>query len=69
MKTTIQISPETKKIISSFGTKGESYETIIKRLFELAKKEQLREFLTPSERFVSLDEFKKEVNKKWPRSR
>ncbi len=69
MKTTIQISPETKEMISSFGMKGESFETIIKRLFELAKKEQLRQFLMPSDEYVSLDEFEQEVNKKWPKSK
>lgn len=66
---TIQLSNETKKLISTFGLKGESYEVIIKRLYDLAVKEQLRQFLFPSEKYISLDEFEKEVNKKWPKSK
>lgn len=69
MPSTIQLSHETKKLISTFGLKGESYETIIKRLYDLALKEQLRQFLMPNERFISLDEFEKEVNRKWPKSK
>lgn len=69
MPTTIQISSETKEMISSFGMKGETFETIIKRMYELAVKEHLRQFLMPSNRFISLDEFEKEINKKWPESK
>ncbi|MEK6833636.1 MAG: hypothetical protein AABY32_06340 [Nanoarchaeota archaeon] len=69
MTSTIQLSNETKELISSFGTKKETYEDIIKRIYNLAVKEQLRQFLMPSDRFISLDEFKKEVEKKWPKSK
>lgn len=67
--TTIQLSKETKDKISSFGIKGESYDEIIKRIYSLAVKEQLRQFLLSSENTISLDEFEKEINKKWPKSR
>lgn len=69
MPSTIQLSHETKNLISSFGMKGESFETIIKRIYALAVKEQLRQFLMSSENCISLDEFEKEINKKWPRSK
>jgi hypothetical protein len=69
MKSTIQISSETKKLISSFGTKEESYEDIIKRIYNLAVKEQLRQFLMPSDRYLSIDEARAEVEKRWPRSK
>lgn len=69
MVTTIQISKETKDLISTFGLKGETYETIVRRLYDLAVKEQLRQFLMPSEKYISLDDFEKEVNEKWPKSR
>ena len=69
MTSTIRLSPETKKMISSFGMKGESFETIIKRMYEFAVNEHLRRFLMPSERFISLDEFEKEINRKWPKSK
>ena len=42
--TTMQISKEMKEKIASFGLKGESYEQILKRIYSLAIKEQLREF-------------------------
>ena len=67
--TTIQISKETKEKISSLGLKGESYEDIIKRIYSIAVKEQLKQFLMSEEGFVSIEEARKELNKKWPRSK
>jgi hypothetical protein len=67
--TTIQLSKETKNQISSFGIKGESYDKILKRIYDLAVKEQLRQFLMSSEECISIDEARKELNKKWPRSK
>ncbi len=54
--TTIQLSKETKDKISSFGVKGESYDEIIKRIYSLAVKEQLREFLMSDEGFIPIEE-------------
>jgi predicted CopG family antitoxin len=62
MNTTIQISKETKDLISTFGTKQDTYEDIIKRMYDLAVKEQLREFLMSSEGTVTLEEARKLVN-------
>mgnify|MGYP001576676249 CR=1 FL=1 len=45
MATTIQINEDTKKKIQSFGNKGETYNEIINKIYSLAVKEQLREFL------------------------
>ena len=67
--TTIQLSKETRDKLSSFGIKGESYEEILKRIYNMAVKEQLREFLLSSEGTISIEEARKELNKKWPRSR
>ena len=67
--TTIQLSKETKDKISSFGIKGESYDEILKRIYSLAVKEQLREFLMSSEGTISIEEARKELDKKWPRSK
>ncbi len=69
MNTTIQLSRETKEKISSFGFKGESYDDILKRIYSLAVKDQLKDFLLSSENTISLDEFEKEVEKEWPRSK
>jgi hypothetical protein len=65
--TTIQISRETKELIGTFGTKEDTYEDILKRMYKLAVKEQLREFLLSSEDCISIDEARKEAEKKWPR--
>lgn len=67
--TTIQLSNETKEKISSFGTKGESYDEILQRIYSLAVKEQLKEFLLSSENTISLGEARKELDKKWPMSK
>ena len=67
--TTIQLSKETKERISSFGIKGESYDDIIRRIYSLAVKEQLKEFLLSSENTLSIEEARKELNKKWPKSK
>ena len=67
--TTIQLNKTTKEQISSFGEKGDSYDDILKKIYALAVKEQLKEFFMSGEGFISLDEFEAEVEKKWPRSK
>ena len=65
--TTIQLSKETKEKISSFGLKGESYDKILKRIYVLAVKEQLKDFLMSDKGFIPIEEAIKEADKKWPR--
>ena len=67
--TTIQLSKETKEKISSFGVKGESYDIILRRIYTLAIKEQLRNFLLSSEGTISIEEARRELDKKWPKSK
>ncbi len=67
--TTIQLTEETKNKIASFGSKGESYEEILKRVYSMAVKTQLREFLMSSENTVSIEEARRQVEKEWPRSK
>ena len=64
--TTIQLSKETKDKLSSFGVKGESYDEILKRIYNMAVKTQLREFLMSSENTVSIEEAIQEAKRKWP---
>ena len=66
---TIQLSKETKKKISSFGTKGESYDQILNRIYSIAVKEQIRIFLMDDKDTITLEKFKKEVERKWPKSK
>jgi len=63
--TTIQLSHEMKGKLASFGSKGDTFETILRRIYALAVKEQLREFLMSSGGFISIDEAIKRHNKKW----
>ncbi|MBU1199147.1 MAG: hypothetical protein KKF46_06695 [Nanoarchaeota archaeon] len=63
MISSIQLSKETKNLIGTFGTKEDTYEDIIKRMYELAVKEQLREFLMSSENTLTIDEARKLINK------
>ena len=62
MTSTIQISNETKALIRTFGTKEDTYEDIIKRMYDLAVKEHLREFLLSSDGFISLEEARRRIN-------
>ena len=66
MATTVQISKETKSLIGTFGTKEDTYDTIIRRMYNMAVKEQLREFLFSSANYVPIEEAIKEADKLWP---
>ena len=66
--TTVQLNEETKQKIASFGSKNETYDEILNRIYNAAVKVQLREFLTSGEA-ISLEDFKKEVEKEWPKSK
>lgn len=66
MISTIQLSKKTKKLISSFGRKEDTYESIIKKIYNLAVKEQLKEFLMSSENYIPIKEAIKEAEEKWP---
>ena len=64
MTSTIQLSKETKILIGTFGTKEDTYEEIIKRMYKMAVKEQLREFLMSSENTISLEEARGIISQK-----
>ena len=65
MITTIQLNNETKRMISTFGTKEDTYDDIIRRIYDLAVKEQLRDFLLSSDNTVPIDEAIKRAKSKW----
>lgn len=67
--TTIQLSKEMKEQLASSGNKNDTFESILKRVYNLAVKEQLREFLMSSEGFISLDDARDDLRIKRPRSR
>ena len=67
--TTIQLSDEMKKKIAAFGTKEETYEQILERIYNLAFRENLNRFMMSSEGFIPIEEARKRLDKKWPRSK
>lgn len=67
MISTIQLSKETKSLIRTFGSKEDTYEDIIKKIYKMAVKRQLREFLMSSKNCISIDEAIKRLDKKWPK--
>jgi len=57
--TTIQVQKETREELREFGKKGETYEDVIKKLMEIAKRVEFFEDIDrilETEEFVSLDE-------------
>lgn len=62
---TIQLSSETKELLNSFGGKADTYEDIIKRLYKLAVKEQLREFLMSEDNTLTISQAKQLHKKRW----
>ena len=64
---TIQLSKETKEKIATFRLKGESYDDAVNRIYNLAVKKQLRHFLMSSKGFITIEEAKKELNKRYPK--
>lgn len=67
--TTIAISNEVRDKIKEFGNKGETYSEIIARLIESARKRQLHDLLMNEEGTVSIEEAKKEAEKRWSKSK
>ena len=57
--TTIQIQKETREELREFGKKGETYEEVIKKLMDIAKRVEFFDDIDrilETEEFVSLDE-------------
>jgi len=65
VNTTIQVSEELKKKISSFGTKEETYEQILERIYDFAVQIQLKEFLMSSHDTVPVKEALKRAKAKY----
>ena len=67
--TTIAITRDVKADIMEFGNKGETYSDIIQKLLKSARERQLHDLLMNEEGCISIEEARKELNKKWPRSK
>lgn len=58
-----------KKKIASFGDKSDSYDKILRKIYSLAVKEQIREFLMSTDGYLTIEEARKNLEKEWPKSR
>jgi len=65
MTITIHIEESTKKKLQSFGIKGESYNDIINKIYSMAVKEQLREFLMSLDNTMPISEAITRSKKRW----
>jgi len=63
--TNIQVDDKTKEKLRSFGAKGESYQDIINKLYDIAIKDQLREFQRKSNNTISLEKARMIHARKW----
>ena len=67
--TTIQLSKEMKENLKNLGRAGDSFEDIISRMYALTKKHLLMTYLYDESDSISIDEARKMLNKKWPKSK
>jgi len=63
--TTIAISNEIKDEIKQFGTKGETYSDILRRILASAKKRQLQDLLMNEDDTISIEEAISNSKKRW----
>ena len=54
-----------KERLASFGNKNDTFEVILRRIYELAVKEQFKNFMMSSPGFIPIDEAIARHNKKW----
>lgn len=67
--TTIQLSDEMKENLKNLGRAGDSFEDIISRMYALTKKHLLMAYLYDESDSISIEEARKRLNKKWPKSK
>lgn len=68
MATTISISEEMKEKLKNLGRAGDSYEDVIRRMYELTRKNILMAYLYDESDSLGIDEAIAEARKKWPKS-
>ena len=65
MSTTIQLEEDVRDKLKSFGAKGETYNDIITKLYNVAVQQQLRDLLFSSKDVLTLAEARAEHAKRW----
>lgn len=63
--TTIAITKDMKDKISEFGNKGETYSDILIKIYNAAKKTQLRDLLMDETNTISIEEALENAKNKW----
>lgn len=66
MATTISLSQETKDKLKNLGRAGDSYEDVIKKMYDITKKHLLHEWLYDETDTVTAKEALAEAKRKWP---
>ena len=65
MNTTIAISTELRDEITEFGSKGETYEKILKKLVKSAKNRQLQDLLMDETNTTTVEYALEKAKKRW----
>lgn len=68
MATTISISEEMKEKLRHLGKTGETYDDIIRKMYEITSANLLRQYLYDESDAVPIDEAIQEARRRWPKS-
>ena len=68
MVTTISLSEEMKGKPKHLGKAGDSYDYIIRRMYEATKKQLLMQYLYDDSDSIGIDEAVENARKRWPKS-
>ncbi len=61
MATTISLSNEMKENLKNLGRAGESYEDVIRRMYELTRKQIMMQYLYDTSDSMTLDELRARI--------
>lgn len=65
MATTISISEDLKEKLKNLGRAGDTYEDVIRKMYDISRKQILLTYLYDTSNSVSIDEAIKESEEKW----
>ena len=68
MATTISISEEMREKLRNLGKAGDSYDDIIRKMYEHTSSSLLLHYLYDDSDSVGIDDAIKEARKRWPKS-
>lgn len=67
MVTTISVSEEMKEKLRHLGRSGETYDDILRKMYNATKKQLLLQYLYDESDTVSIDEAIADAKKRWPK--